>query len=377
MKKLSEEEKLERLRVARRREARTRNRVLRRAQTKAQRAAFHRELVSFTQAHKLKMPTDVDRVPILLPKILSLRDNYAATVSAIAELRDAVLLRNTPAMLYFDHVQEIEPAATLLLVAEVFRCRNLRPFGGKNRMVHGTYPAKMDVLLQLRDMGFYDLIGINPRNELPDDRESEHRREFLPFHSFNRAMPSVPRELSDWINDNAIPMSDVERRRMNEALKEAMFNAIDHAYAEAGKFPRMKNRWWLGGFIHAERQEMMLIVLDQGIGIPRSLQAKFSEKVVSLVTTWTLQPSDGEMIKYATELFRTSTGQSGRGRGFRDMKRFVDESTDGELRVLSNRGVYHYMKSGERVDDNERSIGGTLLEWRIRKAVEVKEVEDA
>ena len=95
------------------------------------------------------------------------------------------------------------------------------------------------------------------------------------------------------------------------------------------------------------------------------------------MTTGSVQPSDGEMIKAATELFRTSTDQSGRGRGFRDMKRFVDESTDGELRVLSNRGVYHYMKADERIGDHDRSIGGTLLEWRIRKAVEVKELEDA
>jgi hypothetical protein len=82
------------------------------------------------------------------------------------------------------------------------------------------------------------------------------------------------------------------------------------------------------------------------------------------------------MIAAATELYRTSTGQSGRGRGFRDMKRFIDECDDGELRVLSNRGSYRYMKDGEQIDDQEFSIGGTLIEWRVRHGQAV-EFEDA
>jgi hypothetical protein len=87
------------------------------------------------------------------------------------------------------------------------------------------------------------------------------------------------------------------------------------------------------------------------------------------------QPSDGEMILAATELYRTSTGQSGRGQGFRNMKRFVDVCTDGELRVLSNRGRYVYMKDTENHDDASLSIGGTVVEWRFRHdgSVEMKD----
>ncbi|MET1110189.1 MAG: hypothetical protein ABWX67_01535 [Allosphingosinicella sp.] len=367
MKRLTEEERLRETRLARLRAERAKKRAHRKALSRAEREQFHHELLRFTAKHRLKMPSDGDRVPVLLPREISLRNNYLETIAAISALRDTVLLGNQPAMLYFDHVERLEPAATLLLTAEIFRCRKLRPFGGKRHMVHGNYPHVIDVFLQLREMGFYDLIGINPQDDFPDGRGTEGRPWFLPFHSFNRAEPTVPRELSTWINDHAIPMTDQERRRMNEALKEAMFNAIDHAYADASEYPRMTNRWWLGGFISAERQEMMLILLDQGIGIPRSLTAKWGERVRSLLKSGSVNPTDGQMIKAATELFRTSTGEDGRGRGFRDMKRFVDESADGELRVLSNCGVYHYMKSGEHVSDHDRSIGGTLLEWRVRK----------
>src|SRR3546814_15751737 len=78
------------------------------------------------------------------------------------------------------------------------------------------------------------------------------------------------------------------------------------------------------------------------------------------------QPSDGEMILAATEYHRSGTGGKGRGRGFADMKRFVDICTDGELRVLSNRGSYHYLSGAEAHGNAETSLGGTLLEWRFQ-----------
>jgi hypothetical protein len=317
------------------------------------------------------MPRDRDRVPILLPTDLSLRTNYDATVKAIEAIRETVLSQNKPVILYFEHVERLEPSATLLLTAEIFRCRNLRPFG-KHFMVQGTYPKRMDVFLQLREMGFYDLIGVDARDHIPDDPESPDRPWFLRFHSFNRAEPTIPRELSTWINDNAIPLTDVQRRRMNEALKEAMYNTQDHAYEKSGEWPRLNFRWWLGGFIIPANNEMMLILVDQGIGIPESLSAHPGEMIRSFLTSGSTRPSDAQMIQFATTLFRTSTGESGRGRGFRDMKRFVDESADGDLRVLSNRGCYHYMKEGEQISNFDRSIGGTLLEWRIQQPTKVE-----
>src|SRR3546814_3287721 len=43
-----------------------------------------------------------------------------------------------------------------------------------------------------------------------------------------------------------------------------------------------------------------------------------------------------------------------------------DICTDGELRVLSNRGSYHYLSGAEAYGNAETSLGGTLIEWRFR-----------
>ena len=64
---------------------------------------------------------------------------------------------------------------------------------------------------------------------------------------------------------------------------------------------------------------------------------------------------------------RTMTGQSGRGKGFPRMKRFVENSPDGELLVYSNRGKYLYSSGPiEDFSDGMESLGGTLVLWRLR-----------
>lgn len=120
----------------------------------------------------------------------------------------------------------------------------------------------------------------------------------------------------------------------------------------------------------------MIGLLDHGVGVPETLDATVLEMVKAAITRWSWRPGDGHMIAAATEIYRTSTGQRGRGRGFRDMKRFIDTCDDGELRVLSNRGGYRYMKGEEQIDDQELSIGGTLIEWRVRHG-QLVDFEDA
>jgi hypothetical protein len=117
---------------------------------------------------------------------------------------------------------------------------------------------------------------------------------------------------------------------------------------------------------------MMIMILDQGVGIPNTLDANLLDLIAAALGDFKLRPTDGYMIKAATELHRTSTSQATRGRGFRDMKRFVDTCDDGELRVMSNRGTYAYVKGQETIDDHDASIGGTLIEWRVRHAAMVE-----
>lgn len=301
---------------------------------------------------------------IMLPPVLSLRDNFGPTVAAINQMREAVLVQNRPIQLYFDHVTEIEPAAVLLLTAEADRCRQLRPFRGQY-MVMGNYPNSTEVFFQLREMGFYKLMRVDELDELPDERDHAGRPYFLPFVRLRLVDAEFAARLVDVISDTSVAMSSTAKRRMVAALKEARGNAVEHAYSDDTPFQSLSDRYWVAGYINPDTREAMMILLDQGVGIPRTLgPTRFEQIRAFLRLEW--QPSDGHMIAAATELHRTSTGERGRGKGFRDMKRFIDLCDDGELRVLSNQGCYRYMKAVDEISDEEQSIGGTLVEWRVR-----------
>jgi hypothetical protein len=123
----------------------------------------------------------------------------------------------------------------------------------------------------------------------------------------------------------------------------------------------------------------MIMLYDQGIGIPETIDADLVETIRAAIageTDLKLHVSDGYTIKLATEIWRTTTGQGGRGRGFRDMKRFVDHCNDGELRVLSNRGSYTYVTESESFEDLPLSSGGTIIEWRFRSETPVEMTDD-
>ena len=374
MRRLPPIEKARLARLARRRERkRVHRKLIRRLSIKARTERAGRN-TSLTRSLGVPFSPHAIRYPILLPEEISLRTNFTQTVEVVQMLREAVLVRGEPVMLYFDRVRQIEPAALLLLAGEIFRCRNLRS-SRLGLSVHGSYPADPDIRHQLRDMGFFRLLGV----EDAQTADSE-RREERPYFVHMRSATGVDGEFAaafcNLVLHGAFPMNDTARRRLVGALKEAMGNADEHAYKEVTSYPPMKGRWWLTGYVNPSQGEMMIILADQGIGIPRSLGPTQYERISSLLTSRTWQPSDGYMIAAATELHRTSTGQSGRGKGFRDMKRFIDTCDDGELRIISNSGAYQYMKGTETISDEAMSIGGTLIEWRVRHAHMV-EVEDA
>src|SRR3546814_20842890 len=93
-------------------------------------------------------------------------------------------------MLHFTSGVVIEPAAALVLVAEIDRLRHLR--GQKS--VTGTYPNHSTIYELLCDMGFYSLLKIAEMGERPRMGPDPDRPVFLRFVSDNRVpAPAVDR----------------------------------------------------------------------------------------------------------------------------------------------------------------------------------------
>jgi hypothetical protein len=301
----------------------------------------------------------------MVPERLCLRSNRDEVIQLISQIRDVVLKEKRRIYLYFDRLQYLEPAATIMLVAEIDRCRSVFPKNKFGTTIMGNYPEDNKVYAQLCEMGFYRLISVVADDRIPHGILPDNRPIFLSVKSMSRVEPHLAAHFVRLVMQGAFEMADSAQRKMVAALKEAMQNSNEHAYMHETEYPVVKRRWWIAGHLDPETREMMVLLFDQGIGIPRHLPVTTFDRIKgALAMSWT--PTDGHMIAAATELFRSSTGSAGRGRGFRDMKRFVDACDDGELRVLSNRGAFTYTRDDTRIDDYGDSIGGTLIEWRVR-----------
>jgi hypothetical protein len=315
------------------------------------------------------------RIPLIVPEVLSLEHNYDETVRLVNDLRKLVLERRLPVFIRFKGVKQLELAATLYLTAELYRCRHLTTGGfmGQWRLVNGDYPVDGPIHAQLIELGFYEVLGI-PSADPGDYPQADGGPKMVSFRTNTTSDPEAAGKFLSELSRLGAPLSAQNQRDLQGCLVEAMANAIDHAY----KFDReLKNaipkRWWLTGLADPKTREVGIVVFDQGHGIPRTLDRTLFEWLQIVVAGLTENSPDSKLIEAATQLRRTSTGLQGRGKGFSTMMKFVDRCEDGELLVYSACGSHLYSRRngtlGVHGADRTLSLGGTLIQWRVRPSL--------
>ena len=138
-------------------------------------------------------------------------------------------------------------------------------------------------------------------------------------------------------------------------------HATEHANKGLSQQQIIPKQWWTAGSARPADGECAIVVFDQGAGIPRTLAPNVLERVQSVMERLSRPSSHSVLIRAATRLGRSSTGQQGRGKGFETMKKFVARSSQGELVVYSLRGRYRYASNGHERSDGAVSLGGTLV----------------
>lgn len=369
MRRVTGKKKLRLIRLARERE---RHRLRRQMDTDTRRT----RLLALVNQYQHQLPADAPRrrrIPLIVPKILSLKDNYDETLKLIVDIRKYTLEGYHPVDLFFNEVQHLEPAALTVLTAEIHRCRNLRRVNGKPA-VSGYYPSDPEIYRQLQEIGFFRLLEI--KDQLPPNHAADGSRTRIVLPFLTDAV--VTAERSAWFIDqlaaliqDAVPMDDRSKRYLQGAVVEAMKNAGEHAYKLRPEFQALGHRWWLTAAFDLEKREVAILLFDQGVGIPATLEPDLLDKMESLSKAEGLAPRASLMIEIATRPGESSTGQSGRGQGFKTMRKFIDFCDDGDLIVYSNTGNYLYARNGTARDDRSLSLGGTLIQWRFRHSEQV------
>ena len=356
MKHLSEEEKIRLQRLALRRAERN---ILRSAKNKDKSVVVAR----LSHIKKMRYRAFSRPIPSLeVPSVLSLSTNYDAVVRIAQDLGFITLSQRKPAGINFSNVQSVGPAAALYLAAEIYRCRY---FQTKHLRVIGMHPKDDIIARHLMEMGFNSLLDIKD----PETSAGSSAIQYIKYKTSKIVSGSLAVELREALESGSSAIPPKIRQAIYASLTEAMSNVIHHAYPLLQGRPMhvMRGRWWMAGSIDHQKNELMIIFYDQGVGIPATLPIKHPAEIWrKILSNLGLRANDGTMIKAATLLGRTRTEEPNRGRGLQDVIEFIKICEGGELRILSNRGEYIYRNDGsEHIQNHRRNLGGTLIQWRV------------
>ncbi|MBZ0259288.1 MAG: hypothetical protein K8F90_01625 [Hyphomicrobiales bacterium] len=252
------------------------------------------------------------------PPVFSLSENYEDVVEYVNRIRSIGFGRRQKGIrkvVDFSTIKELEPAAALVLAAEIDRWRRI---GGFRPRPHKLEKWDTEVFLQFYELGLFSLLL---------DTEV-HAKEsptvtWIPF-KFGRGESGFPADqfLSN-LTEIAGPIP--ERTIFYAALVEALLNVRNHAYLSENKgdyaCQPIFGGWWIAGAFDNDKRELTGLVFDQGLGIPKTLprSALWEQVRGQLIGTVGLGSiglnDDARLIQAAIEVSRTRTNLQHRGFG--------------------------------------------------------------
>ena len=297
------------------------------------------------------------RTRILCPEILSLEDNFDEVVGLLAVIRDQSLWGQR---LYIDFrpIRQVTPSGALVLAAELDRVNHL----DKRLPLRAVDADKWDpnVRRLLKEMGFFKLLRVTSsmvdQPTVSDDR-------YIGFRSGERVDGEIVDELRRLYLDPHVAVP--KKRLLYDAITEAMANVRQHAYGDRRPYTNAPNHWWLSASFNAGRQEITVMIYDQGRGIPETLPQTWAESIQGLTTD-----NHAQLIEAAHNLSRSSTRERHRGSGFaRDIRHYIErlDKDFGTYNVISGRGEY-IVESGDgntTTRSFDKCLEGTFVQWRI------------
>jgi hypothetical protein len=208
-------------------------------------------------------------------------------------------------------------------------------------------------------MGFFELLGM----ARPVDPGIPINTTFLPFIRRNvidakSSAGDMARELRKQIE--AAAGVEIVKHLLFEGLSEAITNVSQHAYFSTDQV----RDWWMSAAI--DKGLVTVSFYDHGRTIPGTLPAsKLYEKFKDSFGGW----NDGEKIKAAMQVGRSSTGVEGRGKGLQNFLQIIKHYPGSRLRIFSNRGLLTVSNTPDGLTFEsgvaESPLLGTLIEWQF------------
>ena len=263
----------------------------------------------------------------------------------------AACSRNALIQIDFRRVKKVYAGAMLLFFAELSRLKAIYPYAGWT-----CVPSRDGTVNQvLKHLGIFDALHYN--SDVTPVRED--------VISWRSTTSTFVDEKSGELLEVYKSLSGEKAKHMFRGVAEATTNVVHHAYLfdrGDGLPQHLDRRWWM--FCREDRDKLYVAICDLGVGIPRSLPAKYPREIISgVLSRFVGRSNDAKMISAAIEIARTRTDRKGRGKGLGDLKRVVDEVVGAKLFIFSNRGMVGYANGVESLKNFKKSILGTQIVW--------------
>lgn len=254
-----------------------------------------------------------------------------------------------------DHstVEEIGPAAALLLISE---CSRVTKYGPDAKLLGKFKGMDSKVWSILKKMGYFEyyprVAKFTPK-DLPSDGKV-----YISHCTGSGVDPISAEKLLNEFSKSAL-ISSITQKRIGKSLIECMENVAHHAY-DGRQERRLGKNWWMMGYRDPESHEVYFAFLDQGIGMPATLRFKFRDK-------WLLAPTDEELVLKAFAEPMSQTREKKRGLGLTGLRKYLEKTTNAELFVHSwNSRCFLGSNKNPHAEHSNIALHGTLLAWRIK-----------
>jgi hypothetical protein len=270
----------------------------------------------------------------------------------------------------FSTITDISVPVALMLASEYDRARELNGWVPQAVNIDTWHPQ---VRGMLNAIGFLGLAGVEAQRtatlDLPQGK----------FLRLRRGHSADGQAIGEYIQDLGIDLT-AEDPRLNDAIMEAITNTVHHAYKhEELCEPHRLKAWWIAGSLiqTGSDRNLSIVVYDQGASIPRTLPTwdkyPLLRRALATLLPWEgdgPDPNDarydGEAIRLAIQVGRTSTSESNRGKGLHQIVQALQLSKGGSVHIFSRCGVWMQRFGAEAQSINlQTPMTGTLIIWKL------------
>ena len=233
--------------------------------------------------------------------------------------------------------------------------RNLKRFQGLQIVCKGNVPYDESARNYLAKTGFYNYVtATKALNDKHDDN-------IVKILTGKNTDSNIAAKVCDFVRAK-FDTASIQTKWLYRSIIEMMTNTFQHAYNGLGINNDMSSNWYL--YVENQQDCIRFVFLDTGVGIPATIKKNYAERIASFINH-----DDATYIASALKGdFRTSTGQTYRGKGLPALYEDVLTINNSGLMVLSGKGQCTIQNDGEINEINSKlPLKGTLFSWQLNK----------